>query len=171
MIWFRMLWMMLLARVRPPVDILREHRLTYHCLPSDIDLNLHLTNSRFHAFMDQVRFDLMLRSGMWRRLRARRMGSVLGSSSIRFRRQVKPWQRFSVTARILSWDGRWIYMEHRLIAGTDTAALAIVKLAFVDDHGRVPPERFAAFMDPIGQPPPLVDLIAAKNAVDRLLAV
>jgi acyl-CoA thioesterase FadM len=169
MIWFRMLWMMFTARLRRPIDIMSEHRLSFHCLPTDIDLNVHLTNSRFHTFMDQVRFDLILRSGVWRQLRAEGIGPVLGSSSIRFRKQVRPWQRFDVTARILSWDDRWMYMEHRVLVRGETAAIAIIKTAFVDKNGRIAPERFAAFMAKVGAKPPLNEVISAKNAVDKLL--
>jgi acyl-CoA thioesterase FadM len=169
MMWFRMLWMMFAAHWRRPIDFTDEHRLAFHCLPTDLDLNWHLTNSRFHSFMDLVRFDLIRRSGVWRRLRAQRIGPVLGSSSIRFRKQVRPWQRLEVTARILSWDDRWIYMEQRVLAAGETAAVAIVKTAFVDKNGRIPPERFAALMTPAGPQRPAGDLIAAKNAVDKLL--
>ena len=171
MIWCRMLWMMFTARFRRPLDLMGEHRLEFRCLPTDLDLNVHLTNSRFHTFMDQARFDLFLRCGVWQKLRAEGVGPVLGSSSIRFRKQVRPWQRFQVTARILSWDDRWIYMEHRLIAAGETAAIAIVNTAFVDEKGRISPERFASLMTQAGEKPPLNDLIAAKNAVDKLLTV
>lgn len=169
MIWFRMLWMLLSARFRRPVDMMGERQLEFRCLPTDLDLNVHLTNSRFHSFMDLARFDLLLRCGVYQKLRAEGVGTVLGSSSIRFRKQVKPWQRFKVTARILSWDERWIYIEHRVIAGGDLVAVAIVNTAFVDKNGRISPERFAAFLAPAGAKPPLNDLIAAKNAVDKLL--
>jgi acyl-CoA thioesterase FadM len=164
-----MVWMMFTARFRRPVPIMAEHRLSYHCLPTDLDLNGHLTNSRFHSFMDQVRFDFILRSGILRQLRAANTWPVLGSSSIRFRKSVRPWQRFDVTVRILSWDERWVYMKHRLIADGETAAAAIVKTAYVDKSGRIPAERFAALMLPAGPRPPLDDLTLAQNTVDRLL--
>ena len=163
MIWFRMLWMMFAAHWRRPIDIMDEHRLTFHCLPTDLDLNRHLTNSRFHSFMDQVRFDLILRSGVWRRLRAQGVGPVLGSSSIRFRKQIRPWQRFEVTARILSWDERWIYMEQRVLAAGETAAVAIVKTAFVDRNGRIAPERCRPHGTRPAEAGTQSDLIAAKN--------
>jgi len=169
MIWFRMLWMMLTARVRDRVPVMTEHRLAFRCLPTDLDLNGHLTNSRFHTFMDQVRFDFMLRSGIWRQLRAANTWPVLGSSSIRFRKSVRPWQRFEVTVRILSWDERWIYMGHCLIADAEAAAIAIVKTALVDKNGRIPPERFAALMQQAGPRPPLEGLASAQNSLDKLL--
>jgi acyl-CoA thioesterase FadM len=169
MIWFRMLWILLTARFRPPIPIMAEHELNFRCLPTDLDLNRHLTNSRFHSFMDQVRFDLMLRSGIWRRLRATDTWPVLGSSAIRFRRSVRPWQRFQVTVRIVTWDERWIYMAHRLTADGETSAVAIVKTALADKAGRIPAERFADLMSHAGPRPPLSELAAAQNILDKLL--
>jgi acyl-CoA thioesterase FadM len=171
MILFRMLWMLSTARFRAPIPISAEHRLTIRCLPTDLDLNGHMTNSRFHSFMDQARFDLLLRSGLWQQLRAANTWPVLGSSSIRFRKSVRPWQRVNVTVRILCWDERWIYMEHRLIADAETAAVAIVKTALVDKSGRITADRFAALMVQAGPRPPLDELTQAQNAVDKLLTV
>ena len=86
-----------------------------------------------------------------------------------FGKEIRAWQKFDVTARILCWDDRWLYIEHRIFIGTDTAAIAIVKNAIVSKNGRVSPDRLDAIIGHTGPKPPASELIAAKNALDALL--
>ena len=107
-------------------------------MPCDLDLNMHMTNSRYHSFMDIARVDFMIRGGAWQRLRKEGLGPVLGSSTIRFRRPIKLFQKFDVTTRMLSWDERWIYLEQKILAGGDVASIAVMKVTFVGKQGRTP---------------------------------
>ena len=96
---FRLIWMLITAKLGARRDIMAESRLTFRCLPSDLEMNMHMTNSRYHSFMDLARVAFMIRSGAWARVRAAGLAPVLGSSSIRFRQPVAPFQKFAVTCR------------------------------------------------------------------------
>ena len=171
---FRLFWMLLTARFGKRVDIMGESFLTFRCMPTDLDLNFHMTNSRYHSFMDLGRVDFMIRNGAWANLRGGGLGPVLGSSTIRFRRAINPFQKFRVTTRILAWDERWIYLEHKLIAEggkmhNETASIAIMNTTFVGKEGRVPTEKLMQIIGYTATQPPLPDVLARKAEMDALL--
>ena len=167
---FRLIWMLIAARLGSRRDIMGENHMTFRCLPTDLDMNLHMTNSRYHSFMDLSRIDFMIRNGAWARLRAVGLNPVLGSSSIRFRRSVKLFQKFDVTTRVASWDERWIYIEHKLIAGEETAAIALVKSTFLGKDGRVPTDELLALMGYRGPKPEFHAALIKKSELDGLLS-
>jgi acyl-CoA thioesterase FadM len=169
MIWLRMLWMAFTSRFRSKLNPTEEHRLTCRCLLTDIDLNGHMTNSRYLTYMDQVRFDMELRAG--RRCRFLELGiyTVVGSVSIRFRHSIMLWNKFVVTGRVVTWDDRWLYIEQKILVGTELASYAIVRTAILNKNGRVPAEHFAEYTADYGPQPPLTELAKAKDALDKLL--
>ena len=166
---FRLLWMWIAAHFGRRCEMAGENHITFRCMPWDLDLNMHMTNSRYHSFLDLCRVDFMIRSGAWARLRKEGLGPVLGSSTIRFRRPIKPLQKFDVTARMLTWDERWIYMEQRILAGGDVASIAVMKVTFVGKQGRVPTEKLMAIMGYTGPKPAAPELTARQNSLDELL--
>jgi acyl-CoA thioesterase FadM len=166
----RFVWMMIRAHLaRRKTDVLAESRLTFRCLPHDLDVNWHMTNSRYASFMDIARIDHMIRSGAWARLRAARLFPVLGSLSIRFRRPVNLLQRFEVTTQVAAWDERWLYIEQKIVIGDETAAIAVCKTLFVGKQGRVPTDELLRVMGYEGPRPTFAELHAAKDALDKLL--
>ena len=168
MIWFRMFWIRFMVP-RLPKGGVDEYRIAFHCLPTDLDLNNHMTNSRYQNFLDMGRFNLMIRTRIWERVRAAGLSTVLGTSTIRFRREIKLWQRFEVSARLIAWDERWLYFEHRIYVNGDTAAVAIAKCAFIGKTGRAPVEKVREILALLGPSPPFSELARAKNALDALL--
>jgi acyl-CoA thioesterase FadM len=168
MVLFRTGWLRLTARFKGRRDPMAEHRLSYRCSPADIDPYMHMTNGRYPMNMDMARMEFLIRSGIWTRMKKESFWLVAGTISIRFRREIKFWKRFDVTARVITWDARWTYFEHKMYVGTEVAALAVVKIAWIDKNGRLPPERVADIMN-FGPPPPATELTKAKDALDKLL--
>jgi acyl-CoA thioesterase FadM len=147
-----------------------ECRIGYRCGPEDADLNGHMNNGRYFKYMDRMRFELSLRTNIWKEARARGLMMVVGTVSIRFRKSVLLWQKFEVTARGLAWNDRWIFMEHKFIVDGEAYAVAIVKIALVSHAGRATPTQYAEIMAAAGPSPPVSELVAAKEALDKLLA-
>ena len=171
---FRLIWMLISARFGSRRALMDEGRLAYRCWPTDLDMNIHMTNSRYHSFMDLSRVELMVRNGAWARIRKAGLYPVLGSSSIRFRRPIRPLKKFEVTARVLSWDDRWIYIAHKLIIkggpkGDEVAAVCVVKTTFLSEQGRVPTDQLMVIMGYDGPKPDAGDLMAKKDALDAML--
>ena len=62
-VWGRMIRVVATYRRRGPFDAGGESRLTFRCLPTDIDPNMHLNNARYMMLADMGRLDIFLRSG------------------------------------------------------------------------------------------------------------
>ncbi|MDB5590682.1 thioesterase family protein [Enterovirga sp.] len=99
----------------------------------------------------------------------RRWTPILGAGTIRFRRELRLFQRFSVETRILHWTGANLVLEQRILtAGEDgrpeiVAAVALVRGGLYDRRARsfVP---IATLMDAVGisaESPPASPAVAA----------
>src|ERR1051326_8323636 len=89
---------------RGPVDLESGSRIDFRVWPNDLDLNGHLTNSRYFALMDAARYDMVIRSGTWKVWKEKGGFTVVASQPFRFRRSLKPWARYTIRTRTLGWD-------------------------------------------------------------------
>lgn len=159
---FVRLALVILAALRAPRrGYLEPSRLRFRVLPTDLDVNLHMNNARYFALMDLGRVDLMLRAGLGRAILANRWQPVLGAATVRFRRPLRPFQRFELVSRVLCWDEKWLYLEHRLELAGVTAAVAVVQGAFLaPGRGTVPPSEIAGAVGSAAASPPMPDFVA-----------
>lgn len=137
----RLILVLLRARRGPRLGPLDESVIHSRVLPTDLDLNFHLNNGRYLTLMDLGRVDLLMRMGMVGELRRRRWNPVIASLTVRYRRSLGLWERFSIHTRLVCWDDRWFYAEQRFVRGGEEMARAIVKAAFIGPQGRVPPQQ------------------------------
>ena len=167
---FRFLWMMLRVHLGPrDTDLLTTGEMTFRCWPHDLDINLHMTNSRYNSFMDIGRIGFMFRHGGWSKIRKAGLFPVLGSIATRFRRPVNPFQKFTVTTRVVSWDRRWLYMEQKIIAGGQTASVALCKVLFIAKGQRVTTDELLGVIGYTGPRPDFPETLATYDKLDSLL--
>lgn len=136
---FRLLAVIFGAWLRPRVGVEDVSDLSFRVWPLDLDLNLHMTNSRYLALMDLGRTDLILRSGTWGEMRRQKLGVVLGGAAMRFRRPLSPFARFTLATRLLGWDERWMYVQQVFSGPEGVLCMAVVRAAFVKAGRLVPP--------------------------------
>ncbi|WP_028281202.1 acyl-CoA thioesterase [Arthrobacter sp. H5] len=147
---FRTLWILFASRRRPKVSIWGASSLPLRVLPSDIDIAMHVNNGMYFSLMDLGRFDLMIRSGIWKLMRRKGWSPVANGETISFRKSLKLGQRYTIETRILGFDERAIYFEQRMVADGDIYARGYIATRLVSAKGPVSNEEiFAAF----GQPP------------------
>ncbi|WP_029011213.1 thioesterase family protein [Azospirillum halopraeferens] len=158
---FRMIGVVLAGWFGRRFGFLGESRLHLRVWPTDLDVNLHMTNARYFSVMDLGRLDLLVRGGVVALLWRRRWQPVLGAATVRFRRPLRPFRRFTLISRVLCWDDKWIYIEHRIATGTTTAALAVVRGAFVGPGGTVSPAEVLRALGERVDSPPMPDHVAA----------
>lgn len=137
----RLLHIFLQSFFRTPLDFLGTSILSFRVAPTDLDLNLHMTNSRYSSIMDLGRLDLILRSNGRGLVFKKKWQAVLGASHIRFRRALNCFQKFELHSRIIGWDEKWFYIEQRLVSQGQLAAVAIVKALFINRKGSVPTQK------------------------------
>ena len=97
------------------------------------------------------------------------MRPVLGAGSIRFRRPVPPFKTVNVTTRIVGADDRWIYLEHKLIAGDIIYSTAVLKAAFINANGRVPTDDLLKAVGYSGDIPAMTDSLQVIHDADDAL--
>jgi acyl-CoA thioesterase FadM len=176
-LWIRLLWLLVTAQARPPIRVADGvSALDFRVLPHDLDLSLHMNNGRYLAIMDLGRIDLLVRSGLWRAVRANGWTPVANAALIRFRRELRAFDAYRLETRVLAWSDQAVIVEQAFVfRGGDrdgqVAARAIFKGAIYDRaaHRYVPVARLLELVGvPSLSPPPTPEIEAFLNA-DRVM--
>lgn len=152
--------MALTSRSRGPYRLGDQARLAFRCLPSDIDLNLHLNNARYLMLADVGRVDLFIRSGLWKLARQKGWAPMLGGIQTAFVKEVKLWKRFEVVSTIETWRDRQVLGMHRFVLEDgQTAALIMTTGGVFDTRNRcfIEMDRIFHLLDAGAQAPPLTE--------------
>lgn len=143
-VWARFARVAATTKSRGRYAIGSESKLTFRCLPTDIDFNMHLNNARYMMLADLGRIDIFLRNGLWDLARQRRWAPMLGGLQTVFAREIRLWQRFEVVSSLETWEGTAVIGRHRFVLDDGTTAAIILTTAGVYDR---PERRFV----PIGE--------------------
>jgi acyl-CoA thioesterase FadM len=127
----------------------------FRVLPHDIDINLHLNNGRYLQIIDVNRMEFLLRIGVVKIVLDFRWKPILGSTTIQFRRELRLWEQAIATTRLVGWDSRWVYLEHRIeTLDGQPVAIAMAKAGFRSKGAWVPTESVRAAL-----PIPLPEMV------------
>ena len=154
-LWLRLVWLLLTASKRPPLTLpVSTSVLHFRVWPHDLDLSLHMNNGRYLTLMDLGRLDIMLGSGLLRAALRHRWTPIASAITIRYRRELRPFQKFRLETRLINWDKTLVVMEQTFfIAGGSrdgqVAARALFKGGLYDRSSKtfVP---IARLMETIG---------------------
>lgn len=149
------------------VDPLAEVRLPMRVWPVDIDTNLHLNNGRYLTLMDMGRFAHVMRTGLMPALLRNRWSPILGGATVQFRRELRIFQRFELVTRLVAWDEKWFYIEHRFEVGGDLHARGLVRGVIKEGRKTVAPAellRAAGHEGPSPELPPAFSSWLASQA-------
>ena len=176
-LWLRLIWLVLTlpfqSKVTPSEGLARRHRV----LPTDIDLNFHMTNSRYGSFADLARLAMMARSGILRAAFVNDWRPMLLASKIRFRRELKPLRVFRVETRLRWWNETSAIFEMRFLTrGQDGEdILAAISLERAGLYSRkekrfvTVSEMFAAMgVAPAAPPAPSPEILAFAQAEEEM---
>ena len=156
---FRFLLAWLGYRRRGRLDVLGTGVLTMRVWPTDLDFNVHMNNGRYFTAADIGRFDWWLRTGVWKKVRARGWGPVAGDANGRFSRSLQPLERFELHTRLLGWDDKWLFTEHRFVSQERVVAVIVVRYLFRSREGQEPPATVLALAGHTAPSPPLPDWV------------
>ena len=157
-LYFRLSWLIfkhLLFRKR--LDPFDTSCLKFMVLPSDLDLNFHMNNGRYLALMDLGRFELMMRTGLFRKGITRRWVPVIADIKIRYRYSLRPFQHVELHTSMVGWDRKWFYLEQRFESQGRLMARALVKVAFIHAGRTLNASEVVSVMGVEQVPPPLAD--------------
>jgi acyl-CoA thioesterase FadM len=176
-LWFRLLHLIVSSLFRPRLDPTRDaSALRFRVWPHDLDTSLHLNNGRYWTLMDLGRSDLMIRSGLWRAVLKNGWTPVVSAGTIRFRRELRPFQAFRLETRIVTWAETWVVMEHRMVSRSENGrdlvnAVALVRAGLYDRKARhfIPVERmFSAIGTSALAPEPTPEVAAFLAAEEAM---
>lgn len=145
-VWARLARTLASSAKRGPYRMGGESRLSFRCLPSDIDTNLHLNNARYMMLADVGRIDIFNRTGMIGLARSKGWAPMLGGLQTVFVREIKLWTRFELVSTLETWAGTQMIGRHRFVIDDDvTAALVLTTGGIYDKKAR----RFVAIQDAV----------------------
>ena len=127
-----------IKRLRQRIEPDGTSRLSFRVWPHDCDLNLHLTNSRYLAFMDLARIWMLAEMDILASVLKNMWMPVVHSLEITFIKPLKPFQKFDVLSYSAGWDDKYIYIEQDFVAGDTIYAKAMIRCLFVKNGKPVP---------------------------------
>lgn len=145
---FRLLHVLLFSRFRSKVEVLGECSTPFTVLPTDLDVLMHMNNGIYLSLQDLARMDYMIRAQALKKISARGWYPVVASEMIRFRRSLGLFKKFELRTRLISWDDRYIYMEHKFVSGNEVMALGMIRARFLSKQGgSVSPQELMQALD------------------------
>ena len=157
---------MIKFRNAPPLGPDGVHISTHICWPWDLDPWIELNNGRTLTLYDLGRIPMAMRSGMTRVLREKRWGITVAGSSVRYRRRIKVFQRFTMVSQLIGWDARFIYMSQSMWSRGECCNQMLVRSAVTGPSGIVPPSQMIAALGTDAVSPELPDWVRAWIAAD-----
>ena len=159
-------------RARQPAGAGYRSSLTFHVAPGDIDVNLHMNNGRYLTIMDVGRIDILIRTGLWREMRRRKLQGVVAVQRIRYRHALGPWDRFRIDSSILGWNDEGLIFDHRMTRlrrdEEKLAAAATVRFTFTAGSRPKPKtSEVLAYAGITGESPALSEEVQAWLAAEK----
>jgi acyl-CoA thioesterase FadM len=153
----RTLWLMLRSPRRSKLSILDTGVLTMRVRLTDIDVLRHMNNGVYLSVADLGRFDLLIRSGVWKTFRERGWYPVVSNATISYRKSLDLGVKYQLQTRMAGIDAKSVYIEQRFVVDGDICARLFLRGRFLKrSGGTVSVEEIAAAtgIDPAALPVP-----------------
>lgn len=120
-----------------------ESVITMRVLPTDLDLLWHVNNGVYFSYMDFGRWDLIFRNGLFDIARKNNIFSVVASESMRFRKSLRLWDRFTLKTKVIGRDDKYFFINQYFYSNKEELmAVGFVKIRFIHKkEGVIPPQR------------------------------
>lgn len=115
-------------------------------LPFDCDANMHLTNSRYFSFGDLGRIDMMLKTKLAALTLKKGWLGVVNAQTVSYIRAVKPLSKIELHSKLLGWDEKYWYFEHRFVANNTLYASILVRGVFIKGKQVIPMQELLALI-------------------------
>jgi acyl-CoA thioesterase FadM len=168
-LWFRLFWMLVTVRWRGKARPFDTTVLRLRVLPNDLDFNGHMTNGRYFTVADVGRMDYVLRTGTLKVAMRERAAPIVGDAAARFRRELRLFEAYELQSRLLGWDDKWTFMEHRFVCKGRVAGVVVMRGLFRAAGGAVAPGVFSKALGMDGVSPTLPESVVGwSRSCDQL---
>ena len=154
----------------PRVDMFATTRVALRVWPNDLDMNLHVNNGRYLALADIGRLHWFALSGALGVARRQRAFPVVGDALAKFRRDLKVFQSFEVHTRLIGWDSKWGYIEHRFVRRGRVVGMVVIRGLFKEPRGPIDPGVLLAGLAHSAPSPPLPEWTTRFQQSSELLS-
>lgn len=143
MIWLRLLFIFIQSVFKDKLSEIEQFtttaiKINFRVWVNEADLS-NLSGSRYFAFMEVCRFDIMLRSGYVTYCLKNKVVSVVASQKIIHKRPLARFMKFGVLTRVVYWDKYFMYVEHKFEHNNKQMAFGYVKVAWLDSNKKMIP--------------------------------
>lgn len=166
----RLIRVLVASMFRSRLHILDVSVVNFRVWINDLDFNGHMNNGRYMTLMDLGRLDLIFRAGLSRQILTGKWMPIVASSKIRFRRSLRPLQKYQLHSRLLCWDDKWFIMEQRFMVEDRSVAIAYIKGLFRDKKGQnIAPEEVLLGVGHVGISPPFPEAVQLWLQAESLI--
>lgn len=142
---FRMILLLIASKFKPQLPIKHpKNSLKLRVLPNDLDINLHMNNGRYLTICDLSRVDMFIRTGLARTMQKEGWMPVIAEHTMKYKRSLKPFQKYEVTMEIIGWDEKYFHMIHTFFVGDKVVAEGTSSGCVISKTGTIPPEEVIA---------------------------
>lgn len=139
---FRLFFILVASNFRSHLKFTDECETHFRVWFTDLDVLIHMNNGKYFSLMDLARTDLMIRNRALSVLNKKGIYPVVASESMKFKKSLKLFQKFSIVTKVVGWDERNFYLEQSFIVSGELYSHAIVKAQFLKRKGgKVSPEE------------------------------
>lgn len=124
-----------LRRNAPAMDITETSRVKTRVWPNDIDTLGHMNNGVYLSTLDNGRLDLIYRTGLGRILDKAGIYTVVVAETITFRKSLLPNQKYVIETRIVGYDAKAAYIQHRHVVAGEVYSQTMVRSRFLRKTG------------------------------------
>jgi len=142
--WLRLIRVGVSAIGETKVDLLETTHVKLRVWPNDLDINLHVNNGRYLALADLGRIHWFMRTGLFGLARQKKAFPVIGDAIAKFRQDLKVFQTFEIRTRLIGWDHKWGFVEHRFVRKDRVLGVVAIRGVFKGPGGPVDPGVFLA---------------------------
>jgi acyl-CoA thioesterase FadM len=168
--WLRLIRVAFGLMGAPRVDLLSTTRVNLRVWPNDLDINFHVNNGRYLAFADIGRLQWFVRTGALGIARKQKAFPVVGDAVAKFRRDLKVFQSFEIYTRLLGWDEKWGFIEHRFVRNDRVIGVVAIRGVFKGPDGPIDPGVLLAGLAHAIPSPPLPEWTTRFQQSGELLS-
>ncbi len=125
--WYTIIKILILRNFQSSVAINESITRSFRVRLFDCDGLRVMTASKYPAYMDYLRWELIARSKLYKAIVGRGMAPTLGSQKIIYRKPLKLWTKFNIRLETSGWDDKWVYHIHYFIQDDYTKAIGVTR--------------------------------------------
>lgn len=127
-----------------PFDGIAE--ISFICRPWDIDMFMEMNNGRILTLYDLGRFDLAIKGGLMKALKANNWGLVVAGSTTRYRKRVRMFDKITMRTQVTGFDDRWVYISQSMWVKGEPCSAALLRTGITKDGKVINPKNMEKAM-------------------------